>query len=79
MVILDETKSLAVDFVLHEAIKVCLVAEVSEKVTNIVHSPRVEGSSGRVRVSCWWDGRGRGREREKREGERGERERERER
>ena len=64
--VLHETKSLSVDFVLHETIEVRLVAEMGEKLTNVIHRPRMEGGSSGMSVGCG------GREKE------GERERERE-
>lgn len=56
MVIFHEAESLPVDFVLHKAIEVSLVAEMSEKLTNIVHGPRVEGGTSRMSVGCMGGG-----------------------
>ena len=62
MVIFHEAESLPVDFVLHKAIEVSLVAEMSEKLTNIVHGPRVEGGTSRMSVGCMGGGRERERD-----------------
>ena len=62
MVIFHEAESLPVDFVLHKAIEVSLVAEMSEKLTNIVHGPRVEGGTSRMSVGCMGGGGERERE-----------------
>ena len=65
MVIFHEAESLPVDFVHHKAIEVSLVAEMSEKLTNIVHGPRVEGGTSRMSVGCMEGERERERERER--------------
>ena len=67
VVVLHETKSLSVDFVLHETIEICLVAEMGEKLTNIIHRPRMEGGSSGMSVGC--GGREKERERERERGE----------
>ena len=65
MVIFHEAESLPVDFVLHKAIEVSLIAKMSEKLTNIVHGPRVEGGTSRMSVGCMGGGGERERERER--------------
>ena len=59
--VLHETKSLPIDFVLHETIEVRLVTEMGEKLTNVIHRPRMEGGSSGMSVGC---GEGGGGERE---------------
>lgn len=50
--ILNETQRFPVDLMFNKTIEVSLIAEMSQKITNIIDCPRVKGSSSRMGISC---------------------------
>lgn len=50
--ILNETQRFPVDLMFNKTIEVSLIAEVSQKITNVIDCPRVKGSSSRMGISC---------------------------